>query len=174
MLNQWFNDDATLKAKYRKWVLAALVSYAFLIIVMCFSPQVPLTSVETPNVLYLGRLRLLLVPFNSFVSLSQLTTTWELLWVIGQNILNVFLLYPLGLCLCLLWERWDSPLKALRLGFSISIGIEITQLVLDLLFDFNRVFEVDDLWTNALGVCLAYLSVKLIKKKRLSNKRLLI
>lgn len=174
MLKKWFNDDATLKVTYRKWVLAALVIYAFLIIIMCFSPQVSLSSVQTPNILYVGRLRLLLVPFNSFVSLSKLTTTWELLWVIGQNVLNVFLLYPLGICLCLLWERFSSPLKALQLGFSISIGIEVTQLVLDLLFDFNRVFEVDDLWTNALGVCLAYLSVKVIKKKRLSNKRLSI
>lgn len=171
MLEKIFNDDARLKSPYRQLVMAALVVYALMIAVMCFSPQVWISSVTTPNIWYLGRLRLLLVPFNSLVSLSQLSTVWEVVWVIGQNILNIFLLYPLGFCFYLLWERWSSPLKALQLGFSISITIEVTQLVLDWLFDFNRVFELDDLWTNALGVWLAYWSVAWVKKKRLSSKR---
>ncbi|AXJ13629.1 hypothetical protein Sp14A_17220 [Streptococcus pluranimalium] len=52
----------------------------------------------------------------------------------------------------------------------MSAFIEVTQLLLDLLFEFNRVFEIDDLWTNALGVFLSYLTVKWLKNKQLLNK----
>jgi len=45
----------------------------------------------------------------------------------------------------------------------MSVWIELSQIVLDLLFDFNRVFEIDDLWTNALGGYLAYLCFKWVQ-----------
>ena len=34
-----------------------------------------------------------------------------------------------------------------------------------LFFDFNRVFEIDDLWTNTLGGYLAWVLYKLLHKK---------
>ena len=46
------------------------------------------------------------------------------------------------------------------LCLGMSVWIELSQIVLDLLFDFNRVFEIDDLWTNTLGGYLAYLCFK--------------
>ncbi|WP_161940927.1 VanZ family protein, partial [Streptococcus suis] len=54
--------------------------------------------------------------------------------------------------------------------FCISLFIESTQLLLDLLIDAQRVFEVDDLWTNTLGGVLAYLVYKLTKKLVASSK----
>ncbi|MGT2833297.1 VanZ family protein [Streptococcus halotolerans] len=165
-----FNEKAQLHKNYRKPVFLALVLYAGLIGVMCFGPQSSISGVTTPNIIYLGRLRLLLVPFNSFVTFNELETLREKVWVVGQNVANIFLLYPLGICVHLLWNRWSTPQKSLLLGFGMSIFIETTQLVLDLLFDVNRVFEVDDLWTNALGVFLAYLTVKWVKRKWLSSK----
>ncbi|MGG6495876.1 UNVERIFIED_CONTAM: VanZ family protein, partial [Bacteroidetes bacterium 56_B9] len=45
-----------------------------------------------------------------------------------------------------------------------SLFIECTQLLLDLLIDAQRVFEVDDLWTNTLGGVLAYGLYRLIVK----------
>ena len=36
----------------------------------------------------------------------------------------------------------------------MSLWIESSQVLLDLLFDANRVFELDDLWTNTLGAYL--------------------
>ncbi|MBN3662909.1 MAG: VanZ family protein [Ornithobacterium rhinotracheale] len=89
-----------------------------------FSPIVGLT---------LG-LRLLLVPFNSFIYFNELDSLWEKFWVVGQNIANVFLLYPLGICIHILWDRWSGLKKSLLLGFSMSAFIEVTQLLLDLLF----------------------------------------
>lgn len=170
MLGHFLNEKAQLNENYRKPIYVALLIYACLIGIMCFVPQSSIAGITTPNIIYFGRLRLLLVPFNSFVNFNELDTFWEKSWVVGQNIANVFLLYPLGICIHLLWDKWSTPRKALLLGFCVSVFIETTQLVLDLLFDFNRVFEVDDLWTNALGVFLAYLTIKWLKNKRLSNK----
>lgn len=49
----------------------------------------------------------------------------------------------------------------------MSLTIEVGQVILDLLIDANRVFELDDLWTNTLGGLVALgvyrLLVKLIQ-----------
>lgn len=170
MLGQFFNKKAQLKANYRKFIWMLMIAYGCFIGMICFMPQPSIDGVTTPNVIYLGRLRLLLVPFNSFIYFNELDSLWEKFWVVGQNIANVFLLYPLGIGIHLLWDRWSGLKKSLLLGFSMSAFIEVTQLMLDLLFEFNRVFEIDDLWTNALGVFLAYLTVKWLKNKQLLNK----
>lgn len=56
-----------------------------------------------------------------------------------------------------------------RLVFLVSLGIECTQLILDFFFDFNRVFEIDDLWTNTLGGYLAWLLYKRLHKNKVRN-----
>ena len=57
----------------------------------------------------------------------------------------------------------------MRYSFGLSLFIECTQLLLDLLINAERVFEVDDLWTNTLGGVLAYgtylLMMKYVKEK---------
>ncbi|MEW6855275.1 VanZ family protein [Streptococcus iniae] len=45
----------------------------------------------------------------------------------------------------------------------------MTQLVLDLAIDANRVFEIDDLWTNSLGAVFAYFMYRLITKNRVTK-----
>ncbi|CYU21932.1 glycopeptide antibiotics resistance protein [Streptococcus suis] len=52
----------------------------------------------------------------------------------------------------------------IRYSFCISLFIECTQLLLDLLIDAQRVFEIDDLWTNTMGGILAYFTYSLIKR----------
>lgn len=59
------------------------------------------------------------------------------------------------------------------MSFLMSLAIETTQAILDLLFDFNRVFEVDDLITNTLGGVLAYLLYKIVKNNIDSSRKLL-
>ena len=51
----------------------------------------------------------------------------------------------------------EESKRVLCFGFAMSLWIECSQVLLDLLFDANRVFELDDLWTNTLGAYLAYL-----------------
>ncbi|KXT74183.1 VanZF-related protein [Streptococcus sp. DD10] len=141
--------------------------YAILIALMCFSPQstTGLLEVSTPGIQRFGRLLLLLTPFNSIVNLTQVKSVGQLIWVFLQNVMNVFLLFPLMLQLLILFPNLRTVKKVLSLGFLLSLGIELTQLILDLLIDANRVFEVDDLWTNTLGSYLALVTYRFFSKK---------
>ncbi|EKB51453.1 VanZ family protein [Streptococcus iniae] len=149
-------------------ILAIL--YVLAVMFMCFTPQPSLFGqVETPNIIVIGRLRLLLVPFNSIFGWHQITSLYQLLRVFCQNILNVFLLFPFVFFVHLLTGKWHGYKKSALLGFLISLTIEVTQLVLDLAIDANRVFEIDDLWTNSLGAVFAYFMYRLITKNRVTK-----
>lgn len=140
--------------------------YLVAVMMMCFTPQPSLFGqVETPNIIAIGRLRLLLVPFNSILALNQVTSSYQLLWVFCQNVLNIFLLFPLVFFLHFLTGKWHGYKKSALIGFLLSLTIEVTQLLLDVLIDANRVFEIDDLWTNSLGAVFAYFVYCLIIKK---------
>lgn len=143
----------------RRRVLAILLGlYSLAIAVMCFSPQVYISGVKTPGIVYLGRVPVLLTPFNSLLRLSEIKDTFSLLWILGQNLANVLLLYPFFLLVFYLYPNLSSCAKAWRLGLTFSLLIETGQILLDIFFDFNRVFEIDDLWTNTLGAVLAALT----------------
>ena len=135
--------------------------YSLCIVCFCFTPQPQLpTGVETPGIQTFGRLVFLLTPFNSFWKLGEVSDIGQLCWIFLQNILNVFLLFPLIFQLLYLLPNLRKTKKVLLFSFLVSFGIECTQLVLDFFFDFNRVFEIDDLWTNTLGGYLAWLLYK--------------
>lgn len=145
-------------------VRCLLCLYALAVCAMCFLPQ-PFRQVKTPGIEHYGRLVVLLIPFNSLVSLGKIRSLWQLLWLVGQNISNILLLYPLVLLLLLLKKALRSLKRTAVLGFSISLFIEVSQLLLDFLFNVNRVFEIDDLWTNALGSILAFYSYQWLQRK---------
>ena len=154
----------------RKLLGLGLVCYSICIVCFCFSPQPQLpTGVETPGIQHLGRLVFLLTPFNSLWKLGQVNDIGQLCWIFLQNILNVFLLFPLVIQLIYLCPNLRQTKKILLLSFLLSLGIECTQLVLDFFFDFNRVFEIDDLWTNTLGGYLAWLLYKRLHKNKIRN-----
>lgn len=54
--------------------------------------------------------------------------------------------------------------KVLVATLAMSLTIEIGQVILDLLIDANRVFELDDLWTNTLGGLVALGAYRLLVK----------
>lgn len=143
--------------------------YSICIVCFCFTPQPHLPEgVETPGIQTFGRLVFLLTPFNSLWNLGEVSSFEQLFWIFLQNILNVFLLFPLVFQLISLFPNLRQTKKVILLSFLLSLGIECTQLVLDFFFDFNRVFEIDDLWTNTLGGYLAWL---LYKKLNVNKKR---
>ncbi|MBA2795775.1 VanZ family protein [Streptococcus porcinus] len=162
----WIDNPLRLSKQLLYTIEILLVIYVLAVGVMCFTPSPGLfNGMETPNILYLGRLRLLLVPFNSIIGLNQVDSLKQLIWIFCQNALNILLLYPLVLFIHLISSKWQSYGKSLLLGFSISLFIETSQLFLDLVINANRVFEIDDLWTNTLGALLAYLTYLLIRKQ---------
>lgn len=142
----------------RKWLWYGVGLYSLLIALMCFIPQPKDGALDfsTPGIQHFGRIVVLLVPFNSFVNLGQVTRIDQLIWVFLQNAMNVFLIFPLVLQLLYLFPNLRQTKKVVLLSFCISLGIEGTQVLLDILIDANRVFEIDDLWTNTLGGYLAW------------------
>lgn len=151
---------------HRTLIWLALIGYGIAIAIMCFTPQPKLFNhIHTPNILMWGRLRLLLIPFNTIASMSKAVSLFELFWFTTQNILNVFLLFPLVFLIHFLTDKWHGYKKSFVLGFYLSLTIEVTQLILDLVIDANRVFEIDDLWTNALGALIAYFVYRYVKMK---------
>lgn len=152
-----FDENAELTSVGRKLTYLLVGSYLLALVWLCWSPQpFKIEGIDTPNIIYFGNLVFLLVPFNSLVSLGELTSPKEMIWVIGQNIANVFLLFPLMLSLLGLFPKLRNLKSVLKLGFVISLMIECGQLVLDYLIVANRVFEIDDLMTNTLGAIIAY------------------
>ena len=149
----------------KKLLSLGIVLYSLCIVCFCFTPQPQLpTGVETPGIQTIGRLVFLLTPFNSLWKLGEVTSITQLFWIFLQNALNVLLLFPLIFQLLYLTPYLRKTKKVLLLSFLLSLGIECTQLVLDFFFDFNRVFEIDDLWTNTLGGYLAWVLYKLLHR----------
>lgn len=144
--------------------------YSLCIICFCFThqPQLP-TGVETPGIQTFGRLVFLLTPFNSLWNLGEVTSPLQLFWIFLQNALNILLLFPLIFQLLYLIPSLRKTKRVILFSFLLSLSIECTQLVLDFFFDFNRVFEIDDLWTNTLGGYLAWLLYKLLHKNKIRN-----
>ena len=154
----------------KKLLSLGIVLYSLCIVCFCFTPQPQLpTGVETPGIQTIGRLVFLLTPFNSLWKLGEVTSITQLFWIFLQNALNVLLLFPLIFQLLYLTPYLRKTKKVLLLSFLLSLGIECTQLVLDFFFDFNRVFEIDDLWTNTLGGYLAWVLYKLLHRNKIRN-----
>ena len=168
-LNNLLKTDGELTVKGRTFLTWGSIFYILLLCLMCFLPQVPEKGMETPGIQQFGRIVVLLIPFNSFINLGQITSFFQLIKVFVQNIMNIFLLSPLIFQLLWLFPKMRSAKRALFASFSMSLFIECTQILLDILIDANRVFEIDDLWTNTLGGYLAFLFYKFLVKQ-LSNK----
>ena len=154
----------------KKLLSLGIVLYSLCIVCFCFTPQPQLpTGVETPGIQTFGRLVFLLTPFNSLWNLGEVTSPIQLFWIFLQNALNVLLLFPLIFQLLYLIPSLRKTKRVILLSFLLSLSIECTQLALDFFFDFNRVFEIDDLWTNTLGGYLAWVLYKLLHKNKIRN-----
>lgn len=159
-LKVWLQSNGELTVKGRKILTWGSIFYILLLCLMCFLPQVTEEGMETPGIQQFGRIVVLLIPFNSLVNLGQITSFFQLIKVFVQNIMNIFLLSPLIFQLLWLFPNLRNTKRVLSVSFVISLFIECTQILLDILVDANRVFEIDDLWTNTLGGYLAFLLYK--------------
>ena len=126
---------------------------------------------ETPGIQYFGRVVVLLVPFNSFVNIGEITSWIQLVKVFVQNLANIFLLSPLIFQLLWFFPKLRSTKRVVWLSFGMSLSIEVTQILLDLLINANRVFEIDDLWTNTLGGYLTWRVFQFYRKKIKDSKQ---
>lgn len=156
-LERYINGESQLTNRGRKLLIWGSWIYLILLCLMCFLPQTPDPEMETPGIQYFGRVEVLLVPFNSFVNIGEITSWLQLVKVFVQNLANILLLTPLIFQLLWLWPWLRQVKRVVWLSFAMSLTIECTQILLDLLINANRVFEIDDLWTNTLGGYLAWI-----------------
>jgi glycopeptide antibiotics resistance protein len=162
-----FDDQLHLRQPISKLVKCLIIGYTFAIALMCWLPQTvyPVVKhVETPGIQHFGRITAILTPFNTLVHFGKIPSLMDLVVIVLQNVANIFLLFPLIFLLCLLKPNFRQVKKVLLASFLMSLSIETMQVILDVLFDFNRVFEIDDLITNTLGGGLAYLFYKFISQ----------
>ncbi|MET3558599.1 glycopeptide antibiotics resistance protein [Streptococcus rupicaprae] len=158
----------------RKFLQLLVGAYVLVLIAMCFTPQHLMPQykdVMTPGIIQVGRVYLLIIPLNSFVNARQIATWSDFFLILLQNLANVLLLTPLVFCCLLLFPKWRSLKRALLYSFFMSLGIELTQVFLDVAIDAGRVFEMDDLWTNSLGGGIAYWTYRAISKERFKKER---
>ncbi|NQI71801.1 VanZ family protein [Streptococcus suis] len=158
-MRKLFQVDGNLTKLGRRICTTLAGVYALAIVLLCFLPQTwypQYKDFSTPGIIQIGRLYLLPTPFNSIVNGNKVDSLGDFGWIILQNATNIFLLFPLVFLLLFLREEWRSLKAVIVYTFCMSLFIECTQLLLDLLIDAQRVFEVDDLWTNTLGGILAY------------------
>ena len=170
-LKNYLTSDGELTDKGRKLLVGGSWLYFLMLCMMCFIPQVPEPGMETPGIQYFGRIVVLLIPFNSFVNIGEITSWIQLVKVFIQNLANIFLLSPLIFQLLWLFPKLRSSKKIICLSFAISLSIEVTQVLLDLLINANRVFEIDDLWTNTLGGYLTWRVFQFYRKKIKDSKQ---
>ena len=164
-LTTWVDKNGELTPTGSKLSQVLGRSYLLCLVLLCWTPQYGLVEgVETPGIQHFGRVVVLLTPFNSLTNFNQLDSLKEIVFVLGQNVPNIFLLSPLILGLLALYPRFRSWKKVLVATLAMSLTIEIGQVILDLLIDANRVFELDDLWTNTLGGLVALGAYRLLVK----------
>lgn len=110
----------------------------------------------------------LLTPFNSLWKLGEVSDIGQLCWIF-YKISSMSSCFSSDFPTPLSISKFAENKKVLLFSFLVSLGIECTQLILDFFFDFNRVFEIDDLWTNTLGGYLAWLLYKRLHKNKIRN-----
>lgn len=96
-----------------------------------------------------------LIPFQTIIS------TWKqgnLLQVVG----NIVLLLPLPILIGLLKKRSIGFFRTLTVVISVSLGIELTQLLINCLTGIpNKVADVDDFILNSIGGLVGWATIKL-------------
>jgi glycopeptide antibiotics resistance protein len=69
---------------------------------------------------------------------------------------NLFMLFPLGIILPLLWNNLNRFKRTLLLGLCLSLSIETIQLLSGFMGNRGRIFDIDDIILNTIGVALGF------------------
>ncbi|MED4443365.1 VanZ family protein [Bacillus thuringiensis] len=104
-----------------------------------------------------------IIPFASIIKdINQIGSAYDgdALFMIGLIVRNVggniLLLMPLGFLAPILWDKYKKFKNTILLGFTISVSIELLQLIESLFSGWTRVIDIDDVICNILGSILGY------------------
>lgn len=160
--------------KKSKYISVTRCTYIYIFVFYCmvayFLTMMPFPSVESVATMTGNCVQL--IPFAGvvdFISNSGITQTDTILSALTGGILwgmifNIVLLMPLGFFLRFLFKY--SFKRTMLIGFLVSLFFELTQLSA-LFFIYPRpyrIFDVDDLMLNTLGVILGWLIMPVLKK----------
>ncbi|MBR4993266.1 MAG: VanZ family protein [Lachnospiraceae bacterium] len=136
------------------WVYFAVAAK---ILIFRVSPDVFFDLMRTWNrsVIYWGLSRANFVPFKTVkMYMKYYAVTNSFTNLAG----NLVIFMPLGFLLPFTWKKKHGIFAIAALGFLISMGVEVTQLVTGL-----GAFDVDDLILNTAGAVIGYLIYKIMK-----------
>ncbi|MCY9159935.1 VanZ family protein [Bacillus atrophaeus] len=103
------------------------------------------------------------IPFSDIYKLLMVNPNHLLDVILKQIGGNILLLLPLGFYAPILWKRFNKVKSVLALGFLVSSGIELTQLITSTILGVTyRSFVVDDIILNTIGVLTGYCLFKII------------
>lgn len=146
----WFKFNNPTRPLLQRLTLGSLGLYLVSLSYFCFTPAYLSTAAFAKmHPLWVGLAPLNLTPFAGGLGLDFF--------------LNILMTVPLGLYYGLLAP--SSRFKtSLILGLGIGLTLETYQFIADQVVDLKRWVDVNDLITNALGVCLGFLCFKLAAK----------
>lgn len=152
-------------SKYNFLLTAVVLLYVLFLIKILFFPisvfnESFLKEFWKENGEYVSFIQL--VPLKS-ISSSILNATW-----IRLTIGNIFLLTPLPIFYGL--YKINSKInykRCLFLGILCSVTVEIIQLLINLITNYpNRVFDIDDIILNSLGILIGIFTFMLIRNNK--------
>ncbi len=109
-----------------------------------------------------------IIPFASIIKdINQIGSAYDgdALFMIGLIVRNVggniLLLMPLGFLAPILWDKYKKFKNTILLGFTISVSIELLQLIQSLFSGVGRITDIDDVICNVIGCILGYFIYKI-------------
>lgn len=149
--------------KNRKIQIAAVLFLAFYLLCLFKVTLLPIHIYDKADLeqLYTMHQRQYtqLIPFRTILKTLQ-SGTWKI-----QMLGNVLLLFPVPFFCKYLKKKGKFKCgRTFLVGFLVSVGIESLQVIENLLTGYtSRIFDIDDILLNMLGVCIGILVCKLFE-----------
>lgn len=161
------------KKKQNEWLHCLFTMYIAGLITITFLPL--FISGGALNITELKH-QINIVPFKNIIqsieSIAESNTRYPMFYtkLLLKNVLgNVLILVPFGLFVAFFRKKKERIRQVILKGFTISLVIETTQLLMTLVGINRRSFDVDDLIMNTLGYLIGYYIMQLIEKKVFIN-----
>jgi glycopeptide antibiotics resistance protein len=82
---------------------------------------------------------------------------------------NAMLMFPLGVIIPALWNKYNSMIKITLVAFCLSLSIEIIQLASGYIGNIGRAFDIDDILLNTVGASIGFVFYKIFIERKKSS-----
>ena len=137
----------------REIIFNTFVIYCIAVIVVTFP--------VTPNLRGIHKTQIVIgfIPFVDEISSFQQSTfslNFKVRILVKNFAGNLLLLLPMGVLLPLLWAKFRSLKKLVMIGVTVSLAIELTQLIFAYFGLGIRTPDIDDVILNTIGAMIGY------------------